>query len=283
MQWEFYHHDRQTDRQTVGKFLKLGTIIVVLFLLAGGVYKLYRHEQNQDQLINALDLQVSTLKSTGSGNKFTAKSSSKSYNVLFLGNSITKHPIASYWWNENSGMAASRTSKDYVHRVVQFLKNKKKSINYAAYNYSIWETQAHDRAETYQSIDPYLNQNINLVIIQLGENISNTDTLEQDYEQLIQHVKQQAPHAQVIVVGNFWKNTTVEEDKQRAATLSKASVVSCYVSLKEIQGKKSYQAGMGTKVYADGKTHKINHDGVARHPGDKGMAYIAKKIELKIK
>ena len=176
-------------------------------------------------------------------------------------------------------MAASRTSKDYVHRVVHFLKNKKKSINYAAYNYSIWETQANDRAETYQSIDSYLNQNVNLIVIQLGENISDSATLEHDYKQLIQHVKQKAPHAQVIEVGNFWKNAAVEKDKERAADLSKAN----YVSLKEIQGKKSYQAGMGTKVYADGKAHKINHEGVARHPGDKGMAYIAKKIESKIK
>ena len=120
--------------------LKLSVALVILILLGGAGYKFYKHEQYQDQLINALQLQVSTLKSTGSGNKLTAKSSSKSYNVLFLGNSITKHPIASYWWNENSGMAASRTSKDYVHLVVNYLKSKKKSVNYVAYNYSIWET-----------------------------------------------------------------------------------------------------------------------------------------------
>ena len=36
-------------------------------------------------------------------------------------------------------------------------------------------------------------------------------------------------------------------------------------------------------MYVGRKVHKINHEGVARHPGDKGMAYIAKKIESKIK
>jgi hypothetical protein len=249
---------------------------VVLFGLFVGAHKLYKHEQEQDQLISALDLQVSTLKSAGNGSKFKARSTSKSYNVLFLGNSITKHPLAQYWWNENSGMAASRANKDYVHLVVNYLKNKEKGVNYAAYNYSIWETQANDRAETYQSVDPYLNKRINLVVIQLGENISDTTTLKQDYKQLIQHVKQKAPHSQIIVVG---KNTAVEEDKRKAANLSKVD----YISLKQIQGKKSYQASMGTKVYVGRKVHKINHEGVARHPGDKGMAYIAKKIESKIK
>lgn len=51
------------------------------------------------------------------------------------------------------------------------------------------------------------------------------------------------------------------------------------MDLSEIKDKKEYMAGLGASVYGDdGAWHKIEHDGVARHPGDNGMDYIAKKI-----
>ena len=57
-----------------------------------------------------------------------------------------------------------------------------------------------------------------------------------------------------------------------------------FVSLEEIKGKPKYQAGIGTVVYdKDGNEHTIEHDGVASHPGDKGMSYIAEVVENVIK
>ena len=40
-----------------------------------------------------------------------------------------------------------------------------------------------------------------------------------------------------------------------------------------------YMCGVDTKVTGeDGEIHLVKHAGVARHPGDKGMKYIADRI-----
>ena len=58
----------------------------------------------------------------------------------------------------------------------------------------------------------------------------------------------------------------------------------CFVSLSEIKGNADYQAGLGTIVYdKNGNEHVIEHEGVAAHPGDKGMKYIAEAVERMIR
>ena len=92
---------------------------------------------------------------------------------------------------------------------------------------------------------------------------------------MIQHIKEEAPFAQIITVGDFWADDTKDAVKKSVA--EEAGVT--YVDLSEIQDNPNYEAGMGTIVEGDdGKEHKIEHSGVAKHPGDTGMKWIAKKI-----
>ena len=42
--------------------------------------------------------------------------------------------------------------------------------------------------------------------------------------------------------------------------------------------------GLNTEVYGDdGESHKITHAGVAKHPNNRAMEYIAEKIISRIK
>lgn len=57
-----------------------------------------------------------------------------------------------------------------------------------------------------------------------------------------------------------------------------------FADLSEIRDKAEYRASMGQKVYGDdGEEHIIEHSGVANHPGDSGMEYIANIVIANIK
>ena len=44
-------------------------------------------------------------------------------NYFAIGNSITSHPIADYWWNDGVGMVASCEENDYVHQISKWLED----------------------------------------------------------------------------------------------------------------------------------------------------------------
>ena len=207
---------------------------------------------------------------------FLQNCDSEHYNMLFIGNSITRHGYADYWWSDDRGMASTSVDTDYVHVVANRMADMQNlPVNAYAFNYSIWETQASDRAETFPVIKPYLNSNLDIVVIQLGENASNLTTFQDDYEELVKYVKNNARNARIILVGNFWTN--VEQEKMKKMVAKTLQIP--YADLSAIQNDSTYQAGLGTMVEgADGVQHEIEHEGVATHPGDKGMLWIAERI-----
>ena len=195
------------------------------------------------------------------------------YNYLAIGNSITLHPIASYWWTE-CGMASTRKENDYYHLICNHLKQAKGNVCSHVTNFSIWETQAHDRAETFESIKKYMSNKLNLITIQLSENVTDYTTWESDYVELVSYIKQKAPNAQIILIGDFWdiNKTTVKERVAQQTNVQLAT-------LNEIIGIERYRCGIGTIVYdEEGNAHTVEHGGVAKHPGDSGMEYIANKV-----
>ena len=195
------------------------------------------------------------------------------YNYLAIGNSITWHGKTSYWWTE-CGMASTRKENDYYHLICNHLNQVKGNVCSHVTNFSIWETQAHDRAETFESIKKYLSNELDLITIQLSENVTDYTTWESDYVELVSYIKQKAPNAQIILIGDFWE-TNKTDVKERVAQQTNVQLA----NLNEIVGNTSYQCGIGTIVYdEEGNAHTVEHGGVAMHPGDSGMEYIANKV-----
>lgn len=171
-------------------------------------------------------------------------------------------------------MAASQKGKDYVSLVAADLKGRYDVVSYDALNFAIWETNAHDRSQTLSTLDPYLSDAPDLITIQLSENASDLSTFERDYEALIRYVQNKCPKAEIVLVDDFWQSGK-SAMKKRVADKLKIP----YADLSAIQNDPEYQSSMGQIVYGDdGVKHAVDHSGVASHPGDKGMRYIADAI-----
>ena len=169
------------------KRIKAVVVIVafIVFLLFSGIlgYKFIQNEISQNKKISELQNDIVFLKTElkEQNNSTRVNYSDTAFNYVAIGNSITKHVINDYWWNE-IGMAATSQDKDYVHLISSYLEDLHGEVCMNAVNFSVWEMQVADRAETYQILDYYLDERLDLVTIQLGENVNDTVTYEEDYE-----------------------------------------------------------------------------------------------------
>ena len=265
-------------------------IVLFLFLIVVGVLgiqtlreekrqaremrKLTMELESQAKQLEALEKQLAAIAQDRKDNKRKTKWRDGAFNYLAIGNSLTLHGTCDYWWNE-CGMAASSLEKDYVHQLLTLLQEKKGEIIAETYNFATWEVQSHDRSEHLVLLDELLDERINLITVQLGENARDIKEFCPDFKELIHYLKKKCPKAQIIVVGDFWNYENREELKKKAAKECNVA----YADLDVIRGKEEYFAGMGTKVYdAEGNVHVIEHGGVASHPGDSAMKYIAQRI-----
>ena len=201
-------------------------------------------------------------------------------NYLAIGNSITTHGVCSYWWSK-IGMAASDVEHDYYHIVKKYIDSHYMGRNIIkCFNYYAWEVQGLDRDETFSLLDGVMDFSPKLITIQLGENVSDVATYYDDFLSLIEHIKSCCPRSRVFIIGDFWYSEQRGEIKKDIAIKTS----SVYIDLKKLQLDKKYMCGLGTKVYgADGRFHIVEHNGVAQHPNDYAMEYIAKKIISRIK
>lgn len=271
-------------------FILLLSVVIFVSGLSYVGYRLIRHERNQNDLIIQLKGKIASLEKLVEQqqgkvaslkndvellkNPLSAKWTNEGFNYLAIGNSITCHGITDFWWNE-AGMAATTKEKDFVHLVAAGVKNTGGKTNVHVYNFYIWEAQAHDRAESLMLLDKYLDKRINLITIQLGENVTDLSSFKKDYIELIHYVKNNAPKAKIIIIDDFWDKGEKSAIKEQVAYMEGVQ----FVSLKPIKEDVTYQCGLGTIVYDDhGTSHIVEHEGVAMHPGDKGMEYIANAI-----
>lgn len=70
-------------------------------------------------------------------------------------------------------------------------------------------------------LDGLLNEKLDLVTIQLGENASDISTFEADFIELIKYIKNASPKAQIIVLGEFWLDNNKDIVKKMLVKLAK--------------------------------------------------------------
>ena len=189
--------------------------------------------------------------------------------VLFLGNSITLHaPAPQIGWTNEWGMAASRPENDFVHIVTRGIEaetGRRADVrvrNMADFerNFATWQP---DRA-----VRELVDFDAQYLVIAIGENTANlaTDAERAAYRDALKRFLslflrgRTKPHA--VVRGVFWPCAWKDDCLAHAASDLALTFV---------------PAAFGESVGMDA-WGRYWHSGVARHPGDAGMAAIAAAI-----
>ena len=188
--------------------------------------------------------------------------------ILYLGNSITLHgPAENIGWSGNWGMAATSLDKDYVHLLTSRIAKaaggepKIEVQNVADFErgYATWNVN--------EGLKKQLEFDADLVIVAIGENVPPLATDEDKsafksaLTRLIQAIQERKPQT-IVVRSSFWADDA--KDTQLKAVSAELGCI--FVNMGD--------AGRDEANYARSE-RKIEHAGVAAHPGDRGMQTIA--------
>lgn len=191
--------------------------------------------------------------------------------ILFLGNSITHHgPKEEIGWTGNWGMAASSEDKDYVHLVAAALARhtgvrpeiRVRNIADFERNYATYDVDR--QMEEFFAFDP------DLVILAVGENVPAlaSEEAKDKFRAGVINILRCAlakRHPLVVVRSSFWADAAKDEALRQASREADA----LFVDVGSL-GREPANAARAERAFT--------HDGVAVHPGDRGMKAIADAI-----
>lgn len=191
--------------------------------------------------------------------------------ILFLGNSITKHgPKPEIDWSGNWGMAASEEGKDYVHLVTKHLAAKQgMASEIMVQNIADFEKgyRDYDLAAKMKGVVTF---EADLIILAIGENVPGLAAVEDQVKfservtELLTMLKGDRSPT-ILVRSCFWANESKDEALRQACD----SVEGVFVDISDL--------GTDEAHYARSE-RPFKHEGVAKHPGDRGMEAIARAL-----
>lgn len=203
------------------------------------------------------------------------KSTEDGIHMLVIGNSLSIHPVASNAWWGLWGMAASKAQYDYPH-VLSSMIARNENVMTDVINFGgDWERAPENGRAMYPLLTPYLTGDIDMIVIQLGENYADNNAFKSNFNDLMCYLKQKEKNAKFYVLSQYFSNIQQDQIKKEICKKYQAQ----YIELKNIYSLPSCHNTMNGIVYGeDGKTHQINTLGVALHPSDIGMKKMAQSI-----
>lgn len=201
--------------------------------------------------------------------------------VLFIGNSLL---LGNNSGDYAFGMCASNQDSDYYHYITEFIKSKNQNATFSRLHSSTYEgATSLDTVTNWlnNTLLPLLDNDLDLVILQTGDN-SNTTEKQQCFEtscqMVIEFIRTHATNCRVVVVGEWYRNSTVMQIMQKACE----NTGSQFIDISGLNTSEN-QGYIGQVVtFPDGSSYTVSDSGVASHPGDAGMKAIADKILLEL-
>lgn len=188
------------------------------------------------------------------------------FNYLAIGNSLT---LIKSWGH---GICSTRNDNDYFNLLVIDLKNNNNDVVAYPINFSLWEQNV-DRKKTLKLLDVYLSKYLDLITIQLGENIRNTQGYHNDLKELIEYVRSKAPKAKIVLIGDWW---SIDRNNIRKNVAKETGVL--FVDTSRLINDIEYQSKEGTVCEGVNGSRQVVSKIAETHPGDKGMMAIYQGI-----
>jgi hypothetical protein len=188
--------------------------------------------------------------------------------VLFFGNSITKHgPKADIGWDGNWGMAASTEAKDYVHLVTKALREKSGKAPEVMVQGAAEFERGYASFDVAAKLQDAIGFGGDLIIVAMGENVPALKSAEEkaNFQSSVLHLLKALKgdrKATLLMRSSFWANEAKDDALKQACN----EVGGIYVDISSL--------GKDEANYARSE-RQFKHEGVARHPGDRGMQAIA--------
>ncbi|WP_337177186.1 SGNH/GDSL hydrolase family protein [Paludisphaera sp.] len=192
--------------------------------------------------------------------------------ILFLGNSITRHgPNADLDWHGDWGMAASAPENDYAHLVASAVAERSgREPGILVRNIADFERGYADYDVDEKLKDMFAFE-ADLVVLAIGENVPDLASPEDGARfqagvaRILAGVRSGDRRPTVVVRSCFWP-VEAKDDRLRAAAKDAGAI---FVDIGDI-GRDPANAARSERPF--------KHEGVAGHPGDRGMKAIADAI-----
>ena len=197
--------------------------------------------------------------------------------ALFIGNSLL---LGNHHENFAFGMCASDINNDYYYHITQFILNKKTNATFEKLSGVDFEN-----ATTQEMVDnflndtllPKLNNDLQLVIVQLGDNVNTSNKVnifKSSCLELLKFIRINSPNARVVFVGEWYSSS----EKQTIIANACKNSGTQFVDISPLNIEEN-QASVGTIItFPDGYTNTVSSSGVASHPSNIGFEKIANKI-----
>ena len=196
---------------------------------------------------------------------------SKGLKVMFAGNSITLHgPAPSIGWFNNWGMAASSEDNDYVHVLMDKIKETTPDASFCVCQVAGWESNYKNGEEKFDLYESARNFNADIIVTRFIENCAGKDfeptVFKNEMSKLLSYLNPDNK-AKFVMTTGFWHHPGDEAIEE-------------YAKENNYPLARLGDLGQDDKMMAKGL---FDHSGVAMHPGDLGMKNIADRIYEKLK
>lgn len=192
--------------------------------------------------------------------------------ALFIGNSL----LIGFGF----GMAASDSEHDYYYLINQAIAAQKGGYTASKMSGTTWEaaTSTKDQEAFLTNVlSPNLSDDLELVIVQLGDNVNTEAKLAvfaEGSRRLLEFIRTSCSKARVVWVGAWYQ--TAAKQKQMAAACKNTGCT--FIDIWDLATSENKSAVGNTYTDTDGNVQTITSDGVASHPGDAGFKAIANRV-----